>query len=141
MEDVIAFLAERFTDLADRTRGPMKFRLVLQPLMAALFAVRSGLRDARSGQPPYFWALATDPAHRRAMFKDGWKDVGKIFTLAFVLDVIYQVIVLHTVYPGEALVVAFLLAVVPYVIVRGPLNRVVRLWRRIRSTKPDRLSN
>jgi hypothetical protein len=41
--DVIGVLAERFTDLADRTRGPMKFRLVLQPLMAALFAVRAAL--------------------------------------------------------------------------------------------------
>ena len=126
MEDVIAFLAERFTDLADRTRGPMKFRLVLQPLMAALFAVRSGLRDARSGQPPYFWALATDPAHRRAMFKDGWKDVGKIFTLAFVLDVIYQVVVLHTVYPGEALVVAVILAFVPYLALRGSVTKLAR---------------
>jgi hypothetical protein len=37
----------------------------------------------------------TDPDDRRAMLKDGWKDVGKIFTLAFVLDLVYQVVALR----------------------------------------------
>lgn len=41
-------------DLSDRVSGPMKFRLVLQPMMAAFFAIRSGLADARAGKPPYF---------------------------------------------------------------------------------------
>lgn len=39
-------------DPIDRVSGPMKFRLVLQPMMAALFAIRSGLADARAGKPP-----------------------------------------------------------------------------------------
>ena len=43
------------------------------------------------------------------MIRDGWKSVGKVFVLAIVLDVIYQVVVLRFVYPGEAIVVAFLL--------------------------------
>ena len=33
-------------DLIARVSGPMKFRLVLQPLMASIFAIRAGLRDA-----------------------------------------------------------------------------------------------
>ena len=50
----------RFTsDMAARVTGPMKFRLVLQPLMAAFFAIRSGLADARAGRPPYLWALVS----------------------------------------------------------------------------------
>ena len=44
-------------DLIDRGSGPMKFRLVLQPVMAALFAIRSGLGDAWARKPPYFWCL------------------------------------------------------------------------------------
>jgi hypothetical protein len=44
-----------------------------------------------------------------------------------VLDVVYQLIVLHFVYPGEALIVAFILAIVPYVILRGPVVRVARM--------------
>jgi hypothetical protein len=112
--------------LVDRVTGPMKFRLVLQPLMAAFFAVKSGLNDARTGRPPYFWSLLTDPAHRRDMLKDGWKSVGRIFILAVVLDVVYQIIVQHFVYPGETIIVAFILAIVPYLILRGIVTRVAR---------------
>lgn len=113
-------------DLTDRVSGPMKFRLLLQPVMAAIFAVKSGLSDARAGKPPYFWALFTDPAHRRDMLRDGWKSVGKVFVLAMVLDVIYQVIVMRFVYPGEVIIVAVLLAIVPYLIVRGLVTRLAR---------------
>ena len=59
----------------------------------------------------------------------GWKRFGKIFILAVVLDVIYQIKVNHRWYPGETLAVALLLAVLPYVVVRGPVNRLVS-WRR-----------
>lgn len=117
----------RFVEnLADRVSGPMKFRLLLQPLMAVIFAVMSGLKDAKAGKPPYFWALLTDPAHRREMIRDGWKSVGKVFVLALILDVVYQVIVQHFVYPGEAIVVALVLAIVPYLIVRGLVTRLAR---------------
>jgi len=113
-------------DLADRVTGPMKFRLVLQPIMAAIFAIRSGLADARAGKPPYFWALVSDPGQRADMIKDGWKSVGKVFVLALVLDVVYQIIVQHFVYPGEAIIVAFVLAIVPYLILRGLVTRLAR---------------
>ena len=114
------------TDMGDRISGPMKFRLLLQPVMAVLFATRSGLKDARTGKPPYFWSLLTDPAHRREMVKDGWKSVGKVFVLALALDVVYQVVVLRFVYPGEAIIVALLLAIVPYLLVRGLVTRIAR---------------
>ena len=123
MEDVFARFAE---NLADRVSGPMKFRLVLQPVMATIFAIIAGLKDAKAGKPPYFWCLLSDPAQRAAMLKDGWKDVGKVFLLAVVLDVVYQIIVLRFVYPGEVIVVAFLLAIVPYLLLRGLVNRVAR---------------
>ena len=113
-------------NLQDRVTGPMKFRLLLQPVMAVVFAVLSGLKDARTGKPPYFWALITDPSHRREMVRDGWKSVGKVFVLALVLDVVYQVIVQRFVYPGEAIVVALALAIVPYLIVRGLVTRIAR---------------
>jgi hypothetical protein len=111
---------------SDRIDGPLRFRIVLQPAMAAFFAIRSGLRDSRLGKPPYFWALATDPSHRGEMAREGWKSVGKIFILALVLDVIFQIFVLHTVYPGGAIVVAIVLAIVPYLILRGVVTRIAR---------------
>ena len=109
-----------------RVSGPMKFRLVLQPLTAVIFAVRAGLADAKRGKPPYFWALVTDPTHRPEMLKDGWKSVGKVFVLALVLDIVYQVLVARFVYPGETIIVAVLLAIVPYLLVRGLVTRIAR---------------
>ncbi len=114
------------SQLVARVSGPMKFRLVLQPAMTAFFAIRSGLADARAGKPPYFWALLSDPGQRAGMIKDGWKSIGRVFILAVVLDVIYQIIVLRFVYPGEAIIVAFILAIAPYLILRGLVTRVAR---------------
>jgi hypothetical protein len=112
--------------LVDRISGPLKFRLVLQPAMAIFLAIRSGLADARAGKPPYFWSLFWDHTHRADRLKEGWKSIGKVFILALLLDVVYQVIVSRFVYPGEAIIVAFVLAVVPYLIVRGPVTRLAR---------------
>jgi hypothetical protein len=104
----------------------MKFRFILQPAVACFFAIGSGLKDARAGKPPYFWSLLSDPLHRTEMLQDGWKSVGKVFMLAIVLDVIYQLIVLRFVYPGEALAVALLLAILPYLVLRGLTTRLAR---------------
>jgi hypothetical protein len=112
--------------LVARVSGPMKFRFVLQPLTASVFAIRSGLADAKAGKPPYCWGLLWERGHRADMLKDGWKSVGKIFILAVLLDIVYQIIVLRFVYPGETVIVAFLLAIVPYLLIRGPVNRLAR---------------
>lgn len=113
-------------NLSDRVSGPMKFRLVMQPVMATIFAIMDGVADAKSGTPPYFWSLLTQPETRIDMLKDGWKSVGKVFVLALTLDVIYQVIVLKFVYPGEAILVAFVLAILPYLLLRGLVTRIAR---------------
>ena len=123
MEDLLTRI---FENLIDRVSGPMKFRLILQPLMAIIFAVRSGLKDAKGGRPAYFWALFTDSAHRRDMVRDGWKSVGRVYILAVVIDVIYQLIVFRWVYPVEALLVAAILAFIPYLLIRGPIIRIAR---------------
>ena len=123
MDDIWVRFVE---NMADRVTGPMKFRLLLQPVMASIFAIRSGLADASAGKPPYFWALFSDPAHRADILKDGWKSVGKVFVLALILDVVYQVLATRFVYPGEVIITAFLLAIVPYLILRGLVTRLAR---------------
>jgi hypothetical protein len=125
------------TDMLVRfTTGPMKFRLVLQPAMAAFFAIRDGMRDARTGRRPYLWKIATDSTVRKQAAEELWKSVGKVFVLAIVLDVVYQLWELKTVYPFQALVVAVILAIVPYLILRGIANRVARLQLH-RPSMPD----
>jgi hypothetical protein len=95
--------------------------------MAIIFAVKDGMKDAREGQPAYFWALFTNTGYRRSHLQSGWKSVGKIFVLAIILDAVYQYIELSWFYPGEALVVALILAIIPYLAIRGPVNRLMRV--------------
>jgi hypothetical protein len=124
-------MVSRFVDnFVDRLTGPLQFRLYVQPAVAILYAIRDGLRDARAGNVPYFWAIFTQPAHRRELLHEGWKAVANVFVLAVIIDVIYQLIVLRFVYPGEAMLVAFVLAFLPYLLLRGPVNRVARVARR-----------
>ena len=112
-------------NFAQRIEGPLNFRFVIQPIMAVIFASIAGFKDAKWGKAPYFWSLFTDPMHRRELLKNGWKSIGKLFIFAIVLDVIFQIKELHTVYPGEAIIVAALLAIMPYLIVRGLVTRLL----------------
>ena len=102
----------------------MTFRIILQPTMAILYAIRDGRRDAREGKPPYFWGLFTHPAERAAMVRDGWKAIVRVIVLGIVMDVIYQFIVFKWIYPVQMLVVVLVLVVLPYLLLRGPINRL-----------------
>ena len=113
-------------DMFERPDGPMKFRFVLQPAMAVLAAIRHGIRDARTGRAPYFWTIASSRAERVARLREGLEATARIILLGVAMDVIYQFIVLRTFYPFEALVIALLLAFAPYVVMRGPVTRIVR---------------
>jgi hypothetical protein len=117
-------------NLFARLDGPLHFRFIFQPLMAIIFAVIDGIKDAKNGKPAYFWSLITHSGHRIELLKDGWKHVGKIFIIAIILDVVYQWKVHSTIYPGEILIVAFALAIVPYLLLRGPINRLLRLGKK-----------
>jgi len=117
-------------NLGGRVGGAMTFRLILQPTMAALLALRAGLKDAREGRPPYLWTVLTDPAHRLDLLREGWKGIARVFFLAVIMDAIYQLIVARWIYPLELVIVAILLAVVPYVLIRGPVNRIASGLRR-----------
>ena len=113
-------------NLIGRPTGPINFRLLIQPSIAIFFAVRSGLKDAREGRPAFFWGVVFKPGHRDELLNQGWKDIGKVFIAAMVLDAIYQLIVHRGVYVLEMLITATALAIVPYLLVRGPVNRIAR---------------
>ena len=124
------------TNFSDRVGGPMTFRIILQPLMATLLAIRAGMKDAQTGRPPYFWTILTDASQRGDLVREGWTSVARVFVLAIVMDIIYQVVVLKWIYPFELLLIAILLAVVPYLLIRGPVNRLVRRLRGKREATP-----
>ncbi|MBK7446396.1 MAG: hypothetical protein IPJ45_10375 [Ignavibacteria bacterium] len=127
MEDLITRI---FDNLGLKTEGPMKFRFILQPIVSLIFAVKAGLRDSKSGEVPYFWGLIKGKGERKDLLKEGWKDVGKLFVIALLLDIIAQIIILKTVYPFEAVITAIILAFIPYIIFRGIVNRIISLFKK-----------
>jgi len=46
-------------------------------------------------------------------------------------EAIYQAMTHHLDFRGYVLVAAFVLAILPNLLLRGPANRIVRLWRNI----------
>jgi len=42
-------------NILQRSGGPMSFRFILQPIMAALTAFNDGRKDALTQRPPYLW--------------------------------------------------------------------------------------
>ena len=125
-------------DLAGRIGGPLSMRLWLQPTMAVIFAIRDGLKDAKKGRSYYFYALFTEPGNRRSLLREGWKSIAKVFILAIILDTIYQLIVFRWLYPVEVLIVAFFLACLPYLLLRGAANRIARRWQDSKAQSGDR---
>ena len=124
------FFARVWEMLIGRVDGPFTFRLVIQPTVAAIFAIRAGWRDAREGRPPYLWSVFTNAATRRDLLRQGWADVGKVFIVAVVLDLTYELFAYRWVYPGQAVIVAAVLAFMPYLLIRGPANRIARRFIR-----------
>jgi hypothetical protein len=126
MPELQGLLSRLWSDLVARPGGPLEFRFLLQPLVAALLAVRDGVIDARTGRSPYLWTIAHDPAHRRERFGEGLRATLRVVLLGVAIDAFYQFKVHGTVYPGEALGIALLLGFVPYLLIRGPTDRITR---------------
>jgi hypothetical protein len=121
-------LARFWTDLIGRTDGPMTFRLILQPTMSIMLAIRDGVKDAREGRPAYFWTIFNEPEQRRALLREGWRVVVRVVAFSTITDAVCQIWLFRTIRPLELVVVALLLALVPYLLWRGPVNRLAKHW-------------
>jgi hypothetical protein len=115
--------------LLARPSGPMAFRFVLQPSMAAILAVRDGLWDMRAGRSPFLWTILSKPEKRGGRLREGLNATARIILLGLAMDTVYQIVVFKAFYPYEALIVALLLAFVPYLLIRGIASRILRWYR------------
>ena len=79
-------LRRGWENLIGRSDGPMTLRLIIEPAVAVLFAIRAGLRDAREGQPPFLWTVFSNPGRRHELLRQARYDVGNVFIVALVLD-------------------------------------------------------
>ena len=128
MSEIQEVLSRIWSDLLARPGGPFAFRFVLQPLVAMVFAVRDGLKDAQTGRSPYLWTVLRDPAQRRGRLVEGVKATARVIAFAVAIDAAYQFKALGTFYPVEALVIALVLGFVPYLLIRGPAGRLAGRW-------------
>ena len=115
-------------NIVARPGGPMMFRFVLQPAMAAIAALRDGVNDVRLGRAPYLSAIVRGIEDRGARLWEGIVSTAKILILGVVMDVIYQLVFLNAFHPAESALIAILLAFVPYAVLRGPIGRIARHW-------------
>jgi hypothetical protein len=116
-------------NLLDRPGGPMTFRIILQPFMATIAALLDGIKDAKSGRSAYFWTLLTNSLERGERLREGLLSTARIILLGLGIDAVYQLVVLKTFYPGEAVIVAVVLCFLPYLLLRGPVARIAVWWR------------
>jgi hypothetical protein len=124
-------LGRMWRDILNRPGGPMTFRFILQPAMAIIAAARDGVSDARLGRTPYVWAILRgerSAGGRAGRLWQGIISTARILILGVVMDIIYQWKVLDTFFPGQAAVIGILLAFVPYLLLRGPFERLARHW-------------
>jgi hypothetical protein len=130
--DLYLFTERFFQDILSRLSGPGRLRFVIQPTVAILLGVRSGIKDARDGVPPFLWALAFHGERRRALLRSAFISIRDLVAVAILLDVISQFLIFHEVRPGAALLVGPVLITLPYVLARALTNRIVR--RRVQLT-------
>lgn len=126
---VEGFLIRSLHELVARVGEPLSFRFIVQPLVAAVLATRAGLGDARANRPPFLWTLVTRPSERGMLLRSAWQDIARLSIVALVVDAAFQLFVLRWFYPLQAVLVAALLAVVPYVLIRGPVSRLAKARR------------
>ena len=121
-------LSRVWRNVVARPGGPMTFRFVLQPAMAIIAALRDGVADARLGREPYLSAILRGVGGRGARLWEGIVSTARILILGVVMDIAYQLVFLDEFFPGEAAIVAVLLAFVPYLLLRGPIGRIAGRW-------------
>ncbi|WP_441229631.1 hypothetical protein AB7828_05615 [Tardiphaga sp. 215_C5_N2_1] len=117
-----------WVDIFERLHGPMTFRFYLQPMMALLAALPDGIRDARLGHRSFFWSAWWDRNASTGRLREGVTSVARIVLLGISMDVIYQFKVLDRFYPVEALMMAIMLAVIPYFVFRWIVELIARWW-------------
>ena len=137
MDTIWELFAQGFDDLLGRAGGPLRFRLVFMPTVVVFLAIRAHLKDVRAGKSVLVGSFFTSPAERRRLLRSALKDVGKVFIVACVLDTTYQILVLRSFHPVQMLIVAVVCAVVPYVLVRGPVTRLAHVYLRRRGGSDD----
>jgi hypothetical protein len=127
---VYLFSRQFLEELPRRFTGPGRFRFILQPILAILLGIHSGLADAKTGNPPYLFRLIFDTAHRRELLRSGAAAISTLFAMGIILDIVFQLILYRAVHPGAALLVGPIFICFPYALSRALTTRLAR-WLKV----------
>ena len=119
-------IARGWDNFLARPSGMLNLRFIIQPALASFLALRAGLKDAREGRSAFLWAAINKPEHRRELLHGGFKQLRVPLLVGTAFDLIYQIATHRWVYPLELIFTVTLLVLVPYLLLRGPVNRIAR---------------
>ena len=128
MGRVHLFSRQFLEEIPRRFTGPGRFRFILQPMVAMVLGIRGGLADAKAGNPPYLFGLLFG-GRRRELLRSGMTAIRNLVAMAIIVDILFQLILFHSVHPGAAVVVGPILICFPYALSRA-LTRRLAWWRR-----------
>jgi hypothetical protein len=110
--------------LLARLSGPMKFRFILQPLMAIALGVRDGRLDAKGGTSQFVIDVLLGSDGRGRLMIAALKRLAMPVALGTVLDAVAQYQMFVHVRMIGALLVGLGVIGIPYVLTRGITNRL-----------------
>ena len=121
---VYVFSRQFLEELPQRFTGPGRLRFILQPMIAIMLGIRGGLADAKAGNPPYLLGLLFHAGRRRELLRSGVAEIRNLLAGGIILDIVFQLILYHSVHPGAALVLAPILICIPYAVARPLTTRL-----------------
>ena len=123
---VYVFSRQFLEELPQRFTGPGRLRFVLQPILAIVLGIRGGLAGAKVGNPPYLLGLLLGAGRRKELLRTGAEAIGTLLTMGIILDVVFQLIIYHSVHPGAAVMIGPILICFPYALSRALTASVAR---------------
>ena len=126
---VYVFSRQFLQELPQRFTGPGRLRFILQPIFAILLGIRGGRADAKAGNPPYLFGLLFGDGRRKEMLLSGVASIRTLLAVGIIMDVVFQLVIYHSVHPGAALVVGPVLICFPYSLSRALTTRLARRMR------------
>jgi len=101
-------------DIPKRLTGPGRFRFILQPTVAIILGIRSGIADARAGKPPFVFAFLFDHSQRWLLLKHAFGQLSALLAMSILLDLVAQFLILRQMFALPALILGPVLIAVPY---------------------------
>jgi hypothetical protein len=123
---VYVFSRQFLEELPHRFTGPGRFRFILQPVVAMVLGIRGGLADAEAGNPPFLFGMLYGTGRRRESLRNGIAAIRNLLALGIMMDIVFQLILYHSVHPAAALVIGPIFICFPYALSREMTTRLAR---------------